>query len=202
VYRITGSSGTRLRQVTRLRTCSHCLLSCAQNTPTCKQCVRALLRLTINAHALKMYAEGWVSFLWRTSGTSPRRSFCGYATCEQAVHQPCVPSACAIDGDTWRPNSVRNSTRPNSQGMVAAGLHSIIIKVACLGLNEKHLGKSIATIEPIMLRLAERYGCNVCGEGGEFETLTLDGPMFPQGSIQMLVRTDSSAAAGSSSMLW
>jgi diphthine-ammonia ligase len=86
--------------------------------------------------------------------------------------------------------------------MVAAGLHSIIIKVACLGLNEKHLGKSIATIEPIMLRLAERYGCNVCGEGGEFETLTLDGPMFPQGSIQMLVRTDSSAAAGSSSMLW
>lgn len=71
--------------------------------------------------------------------------------------------------------------------MVDAGLHSIIIKVACLGLNAKHLGRSIAQIEPVMLSLAEKYGCNVCGEGGEFETLTLDGPMFTLGSIELTV---------------
>jgi diphthine-ammonia ligase len=72
--------------------------------------------------------------------------------------------------------------------MVDAGLHSIIIKVACLGLSAKHLGRSIADLEPVMLSLAEKYGCNVCGEGGEYETLTLDGPMFPFGRIELTVR--------------
>lgn len=71
--------------------------------------------------------------------------------------------------------------------MVDAGLHSIIIKVACLGLTAKHLGSSIAELEPVMLSLADKYGCNVCGEGGEFETLTLDGPMFPLGRIEITV---------------
>lgn len=71
--------------------------------------------------------------------------------------------------------------------MVDAGLHSIIIKVACLGLTAKHLGHSIAQLEPVMLSLAKKYGCNVCGEGGEFETLTLDGPMFPFGRIEITV---------------
>ena len=72
--------------------------------------------------------------------------------------------------------------------MVDAGLHSIIIKVACLGLTPKHLGHSIAHMGPVILSLAEKYGCNVCGEGGEFETLTLDGPMFPFGTIEITVR--------------
>lgn len=72
--------------------------------------------------------------------------------------------------------------------MVDAGLHSIIIKVACLGLTAKHLGSSITELEPVMLSLAEKYGCNVCGEGGEFETLTLDGPMFTLGRIELKVR--------------
>jgi diphthine-ammonia ligase len=71
--------------------------------------------------------------------------------------------------------------------MVDAGLHSIIIKVACLGLTAKHLGRSIADLEPVIFSLAERYGCNVCGEGGEFETLTLDGPMFTLGRIEIMV---------------
>ena len=33
-------------------------------------------------------------------------------------------------------------------------------------------------MEPTLLELQEKYGANVCGEGGEFETYTLDSPLF------------------------
>lgn len=29
-----------------------------------------------------------------------------------------------------------------------------------------------------LLKLREKYGMNVCGEGGEYESLTLDCPLF------------------------
>eukprot|EP00892_Ulva_mutabilis_P002713 jgi/Ulvmu1/12442/UM009_0094.1 len=71
------------------------------------------------------------------------------------------------------------------QGMVDAGLHSILVKVASLGLNERHLGKSLVQLQSTLIGLAEKYGCNACGEGGEFETLTLDGPMFSHSHISL-----------------
>lgn len=77
-------------------------------------------------------------------------------------------------------------------------------QVAAIGLNpSKHLGKEIAYLEPHLHELKEYdmvnknfdfillhffrifisifgrlYGINVCGEGGEYETLTLDCPLF------------------------
>ncbi len=55
----------------------------------------------------------------------------------------------------------------------------ILIKVACFGLKpEKHLGKSLAEMRSHLKELEEKYGCNVCGEGGEYESLTLDCPLF------------------------
>lgn len=62
--------------------------------------------------------------------------------------------------------------------MIESGLHSIIIKVACLGLNNRDLGKPLSIMYPKLLDLHKKYGCNVCGEGGEFETITLDSPVF------------------------
>ena len=51
--------------------------------------------------------------------------------------------------------------------------------VACCGLEpRKHLGQSLAEVRPLLLELEAKYGCNVCGEGGEYETLTLDCPLF------------------------
>ena len=68
--------------------------------------------------------------------------------------------------------------------MVDSQLHAIIIKVAAMGLDPyKHLGKSIAQLQPYLLRLNALYGSNVCGEGGEYETLTLDCPAFKHGRI-------------------
>ncbi|NXP08035.1 DPH6 ligase, partial [Thinocorus orbignyianus] len=63
--------------------------------------------------------------------------------------------------------------------MISSNIQAIIIKVAALGLNpEKHLGKTLDQMEPYLLELSEKYGVHVCGEGGEYETFTLDCPLF------------------------
>ncbi|KAJ3043214.1 ATP binding domain 4 [Rhizophlyctis rosea] len=62
--------------------------------------------------------------------------------------------------------------------MIESGLQAILIKVAALGLKEIHLGKSLGQMYPHLLKMHDQYGAHVCGEGGEFETLTLDCPIF------------------------
>lgn len=65
--------------------------------------------------------------------------------------------------------------------MVAAQQASIIIKVAGAGLDpDRHLGKSLAQLRPTLDKLHNLYGAHVCGEGGEFETVTLDSPLYKQ----------------------
>ncbi|XP_072283980.1 diphthine--ammonia ligase [Pyxicephalus adspersus] len=63
--------------------------------------------------------------------------------------------------------------------MISSGLQAILIKVAAFGLDpEKHLGKTLQEMRPHLKRLSAQYGVHVCGEGGEYETLTLDCPLF------------------------
>ncbi|KLO15862.1 hypothetical protein SCHPADRAFT_920076 [Schizopora paradoxa] len=62
--------------------------------------------------------------------------------------------------------------------MIDHGLEAIIIKVAGIGLTQKHLGKTLAEMQPTLRRLNQQYGAHICGEGGEYETLTLDCPLF------------------------
>ncbi|XP_071971529.1 diphthine--ammonia ligase isoform X2 [Engystomops pustulosus] len=63
--------------------------------------------------------------------------------------------------------------------MIDSGLQAVLIKVAAYGLDpDKHLGKSLEEMRPHLNQLAARYGVHVCGEGGEYETLTLDCPLF------------------------
>lgn len=70
------------------------------------------------------------------------------------------------------------------QEMIRNGIIAIAVKVAAIGLNpSKHLGKEIAYLEPHLHKLKELYGINVCGEGGEYETLTLDCPLFKNARI-------------------
>jgi diphthine-ammonia ligase len=62
---------------------------------------------------------------------------------------------------------------------IKAGFHIIVVGVFASGFDETWLGKTIDE-EAIntLIHLNKKYGINIAGEGGEFETLVLDGPMF------------------------
>ncbi|XP_033000383.1 diphthine--ammonia ligase isoform X4 [Lacerta agilis] len=63
--------------------------------------------------------------------------------------------------------------------IISSNLQAIIIKVAAFGLDpDKHLGKTLDEMEPYLLELSKKYGVHICGEGGEYETFTLDCPLF------------------------
>lgn len=72
-----------------------------------------------------------------------------------------------------------------------------LIKVATIGLDGTHLNKSLPQILPTMIKLNQRYEVNICGEGGEFETMVLDAPFFKKGYLRLVnVVTDSQGNDG------
>ncbi|XP_051138372.1 diphthine--ammonia ligase [Andrographis paniculata] len=65
------------------------------------------------------------------------------------------------------------------QEMIQSEIIAVTVKVAAIGLDpSNHLGKEIRHLESHLQKLKGLYGINVCGEGGEYETLTLDCPLF------------------------
>ncbi|KJE96102.1 ATP-binding domain-containing protein 4 [Capsaspora owczarzaki ATCC 30864] len=63
--------------------------------------------------------------------------------------------------------------------MIDAGLEAILIKVAAVGLEpRKHLGKTLGQVHSHLQRMNEMYGLHICGEGGEYESFTVDCPLF------------------------
>ncbi|KAK9831634.1 hypothetical protein WJX74_003462 [Apatococcus lobatus] len=70
------------------------------------------------------------------------------------------------------------------QAMIDSGIHAILVKVAAIGLDpHRHLGKDLASVQPHLHKLNRLYGSNICGEGGEYETLAVGGPLFRHASI-------------------
>ncbi|KAG0586955.1 hypothetical protein KC19_2G130800 [Ceratodon purpureus] len=70
------------------------------------------------------------------------------------------------------------------QSIIDSGIYAVLVKVAAIGMDpHKHLGKDLASLQPHLTRLGSLYGSNVCGEGGEYETLTLDSPLFKHARI-------------------
>ncbi|XP_008441831.2 diphthine--ammonia ligase isoform X2 [Cucumis melo] len=68
--------------------------------------------------------------------------------------------------------------------MINNGILAITVKVAAMGLDPvKHLGKELTSLDSDLHKLNRLYGINVCGEGGEYETLTLDCPLFKNARI-------------------
>lgn len=55
----------------------------------------------------------------------------------------------------------------------------IYSQVASLGLIPNvHLGLGLREIQPHLLKMSDKFGLNVCGEGGEYESFTLDCPLY------------------------
>ena len=64
------------------------------------------------------------------------------------------------------------------ESMIQSELNAVLIKTASIGLNETHLGKDIKEMYPHLIQMHDKYGVHICGEGGEYETLTLDCPLY------------------------
>lgn len=63
--------------------------------------------------------------------------------------------------------------------MLQNNLHAVLLKVSGGGLDpSKHVGKDLRTLLPAFERLRSRFGLDICGEGGEYESLVLDCPLF------------------------
>ncbi|KAI6130411.1 hypothetical protein EDD16DRAFT_1085596 [Pisolithus croceorrhizus] len=67
--------------------------------------------------------------------------------------------------------------------MLATHIDAILIKVAGAGLTSSHLGLTLSAMHPTLLRLHAMYGTHPCGEGGEYESFTLDCPGIFKGKI-------------------
>jgi len=83
--------------------------------------------------------------------------------------------------------------------IVDSGIDAVLVKTAAVGLEpEKHLGKSLRALRGHFQRLHELYDFHICGEGGEYETFTLDSPMFRKRIVfdeTEVLSTDANAAS-------
>ena len=62
---------------------------------------------------------------------------------------------------------------------IESGMHIVMTAVAAQGLDGSWLGKRIDESSfDELVELSSRHGINVCGEGGEYETIVLDSPWF------------------------
>jgi len=82
--------------------------------------------------------------------------------------------------------------------MIANGMSIIVTAVAAMGLDENWLGRTLDenTLKELT-SLSERYGVDVCGEGGEMETLVLDAPWFESRLELLRTRSEWDGVRGS-----
>jgi len=65
------------------------------------------------------------------------------------------------------------------RSIIHHGFKVMIIAVACEGLDQSWLGKVIdkGSLDQLLIK-SRKHRFHPCGEGGEFETLVIDGPIF------------------------
>ncbi|ELY88926.1 diphthine--ammonia ligase [Natrialba taiwanensis] len=101
------------------------------------------------------------------------------------IEAMCDRLDCELFAPLWQ-----EDPRALAEAMLDAGFEIKIIQTAAYGLDESWLGRTldreaIAELET----LNEEYGVHILGEGGEFETLVVDGPHMDQ-RIDLEYETD------------
>jgi len=67
------------------------------------------------------------------------------------------------------------------EDLLKNNFHSIIVSVSARGLDEGWLGRSIdEKCVQDLKKLHDKYGINISGEGGEYESLVLEAPNYDQ----------------------
>jgi len=64
------------------------------------------------------------------------------------------------------------------QEQIDAGVEAVLVKVSSMGLTQQHVGRTVRELQGYFEELREKFGFNVCGEGGEYETVVVDAPQF------------------------
>ena len=84
------------------------------------------------------------------------------------------------------------------EDMIMSGIRSIPVRVSCEGMDVSWLGRELdhAALEALRV-LSRRYGMNLSGEGGEYETLVLDSPLHRARLSLLDVRKEMSRDEGS-----
>jgi|Deesub1362A_J573_1020465.scaffolds.fasta_scaffold06896_2 ABC transporter with metal-binding/Fe-S-binding domain ATP-binding protein len=72
----------------------------------------------------------------------------------------------------------RKSQHAIIREVMEMGMDVLVVAVAAYGLGEDALGAKLADILGHLEGLERKYGINVAGEGGEYETFVLNAPMF------------------------
>lgn len=83
--------------------------------------------------------------------------------------------------------------------MISKGYKFMISQVAADGLNEKWLGRVLATDGDIdaLVACADKYGFHAGGEGGHYDTFTIDGPLFTHAlDVKILEKKMETACSG------
>ncbi|KAH8080204.1 hypothetical protein HD553DRAFT_122492 [Filobasidium floriforme] len=70
--------------------------------------------------------------------------------------------------------------RPLVLSMLSSGLEPVLVKVAGMGLEVEDVGRKLGEerVKGKLRRLERDWGCHFAGEGGEYETVCTDGPLF------------------------
>lgn len=109
------------------------------------------------------------------------------------IQAMCDRLGCELFAPLWQ-----EDPRELADAMLDAGFEIIIVQVAAAGLDESWLGRTIdaETLDELE-DLHERYGVHILGEGGEFETLVVDGPhMDRQIALEYETEWDGSRTRG------
>jgi asparagine synthase (glutamine-hydrolysing) len=93
---------------------------------------------------------------------------------KERIENVCKPLGLKVLSPLWHMDQAEEMRQ-----ILDAGFEIILSSVAAEGLDKSWLGRSI-TAKDIdkLVAINKKLGINVAGEGGEFESLALDGPIF------------------------
>lgn len=69
--------------------------------------------------------------------------------------------------------------------MIESRMDARIVKVCAMGLVPEMLGESISALQAKFMFLKTKFGFNVCGEGGEYESAVFDCPLFKKMKLEL-----------------
>ncbi|MWV38888.1 diphthine--ammonia ligase [Natrialba sp. INN-245] len=88
------------------------------------------------------------------------------------IEAMCERLGCELFAPLWQ-----EDPRELADSMLEAGFEILIVQVAAYGLDDSWLGRTLDCETLAELEeLHDEYGVHILGEGGEFETLVVDGP--------------------------